>query len=214
MKFCAIFAQALRNCAIVQMGNFKSTRDKILNVARDVFANLGVFKTTMDDIAKASKLGRRTLYTYFRSKDDLYAAVVADEIDGLMEGLRKLVDDKHSPEIKLKHYLRQRYRAMEELLSRNPSVKSDYLKSSERIEKIRKELDIEELVLVNKILEDGNRKGCFKVADTKKVSALMLTTLKGLELQFIKKNFDTTCTEIIETLYFTFFNGIKAPKSL
>ncbi len=195
------------------MGNFKSTRDKILNVARDVFANLGVFKTTMDDIAKASKLGRRTLYTYFRSKDDLYAAVVADEIDGLMEGLRTLVNDKHSPEIKLKHYVRQRYRSMEDLLRRNPSVKNDYLKNSDRIEKIRKELDKEELVLVTRILNDGNSKGCFNVPDTLKVSALMLTTLKGLELQFIKNNFDTSCTEIIETMYFTFFNGIKATKN-
>ncbi len=194
------------------MGNFKSTRDRILKVASDVFANLSVYKTTMDDIAKASKLGRRTLYTYFRSKEDLYAAVVADEIDGLLDGLRRLVKDNRSPDLKLKHYFKQRFRAMQNLLSRNPSVKNDYLKNSERIEKIRFELDKEELVLVNEILEAGNHEGCFAVENTQRVSALMLTTLKGLELQFIKKDFDSSCNEIIETLFETFIHGIKATK--
>lgn len=203
-----------QNVQLCKMGNFKSTRHQILNVAREVFANLSVYKTTMDDIAKASKLGRRTLYTYFRSKDDLYAAVVADEIDNLMEGLRKLVNDKHSPEIKLKHYFRQRYYYMQDLLKRNPSVKYDYIKNSERVEKIRKELDKEELLLVNRILMDGNQKGCFKVKDTERVSHLMLITLKGLELQFIKKDFDASCTDTVETLYYTIFNGIKTPKNI
>lgn len=195
------------------MANFKSTRHKILNVARIVFGTLSVNKTTMDDIAKASKLGRRTLYTYYRSKDELYAAVVSDEINHLMKGFRILVNDRHSPEIKLKRYLRQRFISMQELLDRNPSVKTDYLANSERIEQIRKELDKEELALLNQILDDGNKEGCFQVKDTKKLSFLMLTTLKGLERKFITQDFDSNCTEIIETLYLTIFNGIRPPQT-
>lgn len=195
------------------MGKFKPTRHRILNVARIVFGTLSVNKTTMDDIAKASKLGRRTLYTYYKSKDELYAAVVSDEINNLMKGLRVLVNDRHSPEIKLKRYFRQRFISMQDLLDRNPSLKNDYLMRSERIDFIREELDKEELFLVNQILEDGNKSGYFNVKDTNKLSFLMLTTLKGLERQFITQDFDSTCTEIIETLYNTIFNGIKTPQS-
>ena len=42
------------------------TRDMLVDVARQLFARMGVDNTTMNDIAQASKKGRRTLYTYVR----------------------------------------------------------------------------------------------------------------------------------------------------
>ena len=44
------------------------TREKLVDVARQLFAKMGVENTTMNDIAMASQKGRRTLYTYFKSK--------------------------------------------------------------------------------------------------------------------------------------------------
>lgn len=195
------------------MGKFKPTRHRILNVARIVFGTLSVNKTTMDDIAKASKLGRRTLYTYYKSKDELYAAVVSDEINNLMKDFRILVNGRLSPQIKLERYFRQRFKSMQNLLDRNPSLKNDYVNRSERIDHIRKELDKEELFLVNQILEDGKKLGNFKVKDINNLSFIILTTLKGMERQFILQDFDPKCTEIIETLYSTIFNGIKTTQS-
>ena len=52
------------------------TRAQLVDVARQLFAKKGVEETTMNDIAVASKKGRRTLYTYFKSKDQIYLAVV------------------------------------------------------------------------------------------------------------------------------------------
>ena len=48
------------------------TRDMLVDVARQLFARMGVDNTTMNDIAQASKKGRRTLYTYFKSKNEIY----------------------------------------------------------------------------------------------------------------------------------------------
>ena len=50
------------------------TRAKLVDVARQLFAKNGVDDTTMNDIAVAYKKGRRTLYTYFKSKEDIYMA--------------------------------------------------------------------------------------------------------------------------------------------
>lgn len=55
------------------------TRAKLVDVARQLFAKKGVEDTTMNDIAQASKKGRRTLYTYFKSKEQIYMAVVESE---------------------------------------------------------------------------------------------------------------------------------------
>ena len=59
------------------------TRAKLVDVARQLFAKNGVDDTTMNDIAVASKKGRRTLYTYFKSKEDIYMAVVESELEML-----------------------------------------------------------------------------------------------------------------------------------
>ena len=51
------------------------TRDKLIEVARQLFAHKGVENTTMLDIANASEKGRRTIYTYFKNKREIHQAV-------------------------------------------------------------------------------------------------------------------------------------------
>ena len=70
------------------------TRAQLVDVARQLFAKMGVENTTMNDIALASKKGRRTLYTYFKSKEDIYLAVVESQLDILLD-TRKRVADNH-----------------------------------------------------------------------------------------------------------------------
>ncbi|MFW9596738.1 MAG: TetR/AcrR family transcriptional regulator, partial [Paludibacter sp.] len=42
-----------------------NTKKMLIEVARELFALHGKKEVTMNDIAEASKKGRRTLYTYF-----------------------------------------------------------------------------------------------------------------------------------------------------
>ena len=63
------------------------TRDTLVDVARQLFARMGYHHTTMNDIAQASQKGRRTLYTYFKNKDDIFSAVVEAELNKLLEML-------------------------------------------------------------------------------------------------------------------------------
>ena len=55
------------------------TRELLIDVARQLFARQGVASTTMNDIAEASGKGRRTIYTYFKNKNEIYWAVVEAE---------------------------------------------------------------------------------------------------------------------------------------
>lgn len=61
------------------------TRQKLVEVARELFARQGLEATTMNDIALSSGKGRRTLYTYFRSKEDIYYAVIESELERLSD---------------------------------------------------------------------------------------------------------------------------------
>ena len=48
------------------------TRDILIEVARQLFARKGIENTTMNDIAEASDKGRRTIYTYFKNKREIF----------------------------------------------------------------------------------------------------------------------------------------------
>jgi AcrR family transcriptional regulator len=58
-------------------------RSEILTAAAKVFAARGLEAARMDDIAKAARLAKGTLYLYFKSKDAIYEAVVQQAIDKL-----------------------------------------------------------------------------------------------------------------------------------
>jgi AcrR family transcriptional regulator len=50
--------------------------NEIITVAEEIFFSKGFTKTTMDDIATELEFTKPALYRYFKSKDDLYFAVV------------------------------------------------------------------------------------------------------------------------------------------
>lgn len=51
-------------------------REEILNAAQKVFFEKGLQAATMDEIAEAAELSKGTLYLYYKSKEDLYLAVM------------------------------------------------------------------------------------------------------------------------------------------
>ncbi|MFT8679198.1 TetR/AcrR family transcriptional regulator [Gluconacetobacter sp.] len=54
------------------------TNRKVIAAAREAFLRDGFGGTSMDDLASAAKVARRTLYNQFGSKENLFRAVVTD----------------------------------------------------------------------------------------------------------------------------------------
>jgi AcrR family transcriptional regulator len=52
---------------------------RLLDAAEQCFAQFGLRKTTMEDVAKAGGVSRATLYRHFRNRDDLLMGVVERE---------------------------------------------------------------------------------------------------------------------------------------
>ena len=81
------------------------TKIKIVEVARQLFAKQGLDNTTMNDIAVASGKGRRTLYTYFKNKEDVFSAVIETELGHLSEMVAIVVRRQLSLEDKLVEFI-------------------------------------------------------------------------------------------------------------
>ncbi len=69
------------------------TRAAALDGARRVLAEHGVRKATMGDIAVRGGLAKATLYNHFRTKDEVVAALVADDLAELADDCRDLARD-------------------------------------------------------------------------------------------------------------------------
>jgi AcrR family transcriptional regulator len=54
-------------------GNDK--RSRILDAAQNLFLRYGVKRTSLDDVVRAAGIAKGTLYLYFDSKDELFAAI-------------------------------------------------------------------------------------------------------------------------------------------
>ena len=65
-------------------------KEKIVQAAITTFSKYGYDKTRMDDIAKSAKLGKGTLYLYFKSKEELFYDISENSIKELKEQLSKL----------------------------------------------------------------------------------------------------------------------------
>ena len=123
------------------------TKAKLVDVARQLFAKMGVENTTMNDIALASKKGRRTLYTYFKSKDEIYLAVVESELDILSDMMKRVAEKNISPDEKLLELIYTRLDAVKEVVYRNGTLRAYFFRDIWRVEKVRKKFDAKEVQL-------------------------------------------------------------------
>ncbi len=164
------------------------TRAKLVDVARQLFAKTGVENTTMNDIAIASKKGRRTLYTYFKSKEEIYSAVVESELDMLSDVMKKVAEKNISPDMKLIELIYTRLEAVKEVVYRNGTLRANFFRDIWRVEKVRKRFDAKEIVLFRTVLTEGKEKGVFQIDDVDITANIIHYCVKGIEVPYIRGN--------------------------
>jgi AcrR family transcriptional regulator len=81
--------------ATLQERKQQLVRQAIWDAATDLFADKGYDETTVDDIALAAGVSRRSFFRYFSSKNDLMAQAIDTYGDRLTEAIQAC--DPHSP---------------------------------------------------------------------------------------------------------------------
>jgi AcrR family transcriptional regulator len=75
----------------VRAGNAMArTRSSVLRAAVTVAAERGTRRVSMADVAAAAGIAKGTLYNHFRTKDDVWAALVHAEVEALVDECRGL----------------------------------------------------------------------------------------------------------------------------
>lgn len=162
------------------------TRAKLVDVARQLFAKKGVEDTTMNDIAQASKKGRRTLYTYFKSKEQIYMAVVESELEMLSTQMEKAASKPVSPNKKILELIMTHLDAIKMVVYRNGTLRADFFRDIWRVEAMRKEFDRKETALFRRVLHEGKELNLFDIDNVEITADILHYCIKGIEVPYIR----------------------------
>lgn len=165
--------------------SISKTRQKLIDIARQLFAKNGVANTTMNDIAVASGKGRRTLYTYFNSKEEVYSAVIESELERLSDKLDEVAAMKMRPLDKVIELIYTHLIMIRETVVRNGNLRAEFFRNIWMVEKVRKKFDDYEIDLFRKVYLEGKADGELDIDDVNLVADITHYCIKGLEVPFI-----------------------------
>ncbi len=165
-----------------EAGNKKDlNRENILKIAREIFSKYGFKKTTLDDIANAVRKGKSSLYYYFKSKEDLFQAVIMKEVDILAHELEIVINRNTDPVDKLRDYILTKLTTFRSLANFYHALEND-ITAIGFIDDIKRRYEQDEIRMIKRILIEGVRKNEFEIYDFNLAAIGITTAIKGLEM--------------------------------
>lgn len=168
------------------------TRDRLIEVARQLFARKGVDNTTMLDIAAASERGRRTLYTYFRNKREIHQAVIEREGEQTVAREREIEHQNISAHEKLKQILFARFETL-----RCDSAQRAYdarqlinLLEGKRVGKIRRLAAQKEIEILRSVVRQGVDSGEFRADIAPDIVPMVVMMMLGVDSTASERTID------------------------
>lgn len=180
----------------VQM-SISKTEQLFVDVARQLFAKNGLEGTTMNDIARESGKGRRTLYTYFNKKEDIYSAVIESELERLSEKMDEVASRPIRPQDKIIELIYTHLNSIRETVMRNGNLRAEFFRNIWMVEKVRKKFDADEIAIFRKVYESGKNYGEFDIDNVDMVASITHYCIKGLEVPYIYGRLGHSMTEDI-----------------
>lgn len=185
-----------------------TTKEQIITSAREVFEKFGFNKTSIGDIVGTVRKSRRTFYTYFESKEEVFKEVIEAEIDSLAAKLKMVIELPEKPSLKLKQYFNLRMEGVKQLTVYYDAIRRDLAENYTLIEKIRKKYDDKEVEMLTTILNQGVEHGEFEVSNTSIVANAILLACKGFELPLIMGQGGFDHNQFVDPLIDLFYTGI------
>ena len=152
-----------------------STRDALLDAVDKLLGALGSRKLTVDDVAQAAGLSRRTFYLHFAGKEEATLAVLDRDIDRLVEGLRGLAREPGTARERLDAMLRFRVRFLHEKARRRTDTNDEIFGQLRPLYMPRRERYLAtESAVFAEVLEAGRCGGELRFDDAGETATLLL----------------------------------------
>jgi AcrR family transcriptional regulator len=156
-------------------------RDSILDGVDRLLARFGYRKMTMDDVAREAGVARRTIYLYFRSKEEVALSSIDRVVARLLARLREIAGSPGPTDARLREMLVTR------ILFRFDSVQDYYQSFDELFAELRpiylsrrEEYFAAEAAVFAEVLAEGIGRGVFTCDDVSQTSRDLLRATNSL----------------------------------
>lgn len=158
-------------------------RQAILDAAKRAFLAHGYSGTSMESIAEAAPVSKPTLYSHFKGKQELFAAVIADQCEALLSTLSRAQTEPQDPVAGLKTIVRAFVDLIyaDEALSHYRLIIAEQQNFPELGALVYRSGPEPVLKLLSSYLSELDARNALRVPDVDTSSRLLLGMLKGDE---------------------------------
>ena len=137
------------------------TERKIMDAAKSVFAEVGFSGARVDEIAKRAGVNKAMIYYRIGDKEALYGQVLHSIFSDLASRLTARLREDHSPEEKLRAYIRELVSTVEQHPYMPPIMMRELASGGQNFPEVATRGLISILDFLKKILDEGKAKGQF-----------------------------------------------------
>ncbi len=166
-------------------------KSRIVAAAKELIAQYGFKKTTMDEIATKARMGKSSMYYYFKNKEDIFAEIVRLDSDFFRQKLNETIQQAYSPQDKIMQYVRTRMLHLKELSNYYKTLTHEYLDHYFFIEQVRENFYNFENSTLSTLINEGIKQNIFAPCDIDVAVRMIAIAIKGLEYPlFVQKEQD------------------------
>jgi AcrR family transcriptional regulator len=191
-------------------------QEQVIRAAQKLFQQHGMYKVTMDDVAKAVGKGRSSLYYYYKSKEEILDAVMDVEISEILSWITEAVGKETTVEGKICAFCTAKLKALQKRKALYNTV--DMEKDTDELAyrsraayAVRSRYMKQEGAVLGQILIFGMNKGELRRLDQKEQEILifvLVSGLTGLVKEMVLEK-DDNLEPAIKTLSHMIVHGLK-----
>lgn len=184
-------------------------RQRITAALRELAAAQGFSRVTVDELAAQTGISKRTIYRYFRSKEEMITAVMQDLMDSIEKDSRVAVERANHPVDKITGAIGvvlQNVSQIQPLALQD--VQKHYPQLWEKVEQFR----ADKIQYIFEELLAGDGQEFFRKVNPKIFTTALLACIRAVvNPNFIMEN-NLSPEETIQSLFDIFLNGIILEK--
>jgi AcrR family transcriptional regulator len=183
----------------------------IITVSANLFRQFGFKKTTVEDIAK--EIGRRksSLYYYYKSKEEIFEAVVNEEMHRFFRQIKRSIAQSAGAKQKLLIYCRAKFQHLALLCNLNGVLKNEVHEIQCITNPLRHKFDTTQVALVREILQEGVATNEFKTMSGGEMDSfayIIVSSFRGLESPLVLNKQEPDLNSRIESIVELMVEGI------
>ena len=189
----------------------KSTKDRILGAALEVFAEKGFHLATVDEIAVRADLGKGTLYRYFANKETLFSELVRLRLEELERSANAVLDGHDDVLTMIVKYLRIYF----EFFDRNQRlyrlIVEQHLDVGEQVQDLYVKKVIRRVPLLKRKIYEASQQGVLKDIEFQTVFHGVMGFVHGVIQKWLASDCSYSLVDelpsVTEVLFYGFVKG-------